>query len=203
MSRLRRHLSYANAMATVAVFIALGGTSYAALTITSKNVKNESLTSADIKNSSLLSKDFKAGQLAAGAPGPQGPAGAPGPKGDTGSPGPQGPAGAKGDKGDKGDAGADATALWAVVNADGTLGRGATGVTSSRLFAGAYQVAFNRSVTNCAYVAGFGDSTSTPAEYSGSVGTTRRSGNANAVFVKTLNNSSVAEDRPFHLAVFC
>ena len=31
---LRSHLSYANVMATVAVFIALGGTSYAAITIT-------------------------------------------------------------------------------------------------------------------------------------------------------------------------
>ena len=30
---LRSHLSYANVMATVAVFIALGGTSYAAITI--------------------------------------------------------------------------------------------------------------------------------------------------------------------------
>ena len=31
--RVRRHVTYANAMATVAVFIALGGSSYAAVKI--------------------------------------------------------------------------------------------------------------------------------------------------------------------------
>ena len=42
---LRRHLSYANVMATVAVFIALGGSSYAALKITGADVRNGSLRS--------------------------------------------------------------------------------------------------------------------------------------------------------------
>jgi hypothetical protein len=94
-------------MATIAVFIALGGSSYAAIQITGKDVKDNSLTGADIKNNSvraadiragavkssdvgngtLLSEDFKSGQL---------PTGAAGPKGDTGSAGPQGP---KGDTG--------------------------------------------------------------------------------------------------------
>ena len=44
-------------MATVAVFIALGGSSYAALTITGRTVKDGSLTSADVKNRSLLGKE--------------------------------------------------------------------------------------------------------------------------------------------------
>jgi hypothetical protein len=88
---LRRRLSYANVMATIAVFVALGGSSYAALTVTGKNVKNSSLTGKDVKNNSLtgsdvkglksgdiadrslLSQDFKAGQLPAGAAGPRGP----------------------------------------------------------------------------------------------------------------------------------
>jgi hypothetical protein len=75
-------LSYSNVMATIAVFIALGGTSYAALKVTGKNVKdatltgkdvaNSSLTSADVKNSSLLAKDFKPGQLSGGGPGAPG-----------------------------------------------------------------------------------------------------------------------------------
>lgn len=96
----------------IALFVALGGTSYAAITITGKNVKNgsltgadlknESVTTADIKNGSLLTKDFKAGQLpnftaASTQPGPAGP------KGDTGATGPAGP---KGDKGDTGATGA-------------------------------------------------------------------------------------------------
>jgi hypothetical protein len=79
-------------VACVALVVASGGTSYAALTITGRNVKNSSLTGKDIKNSSLttsdvknrslLSADFKAGQLPAGPQGPQGT------KGDTGPRGP-------------------------------------------------------------------------------------------------------------------
>jgi hypothetical protein len=80
-------LSYANVMSTLALFIAIGGTSYATITITGKNVKDSSLTGADIKNASLrsddirdhalLGKDFRTGQLPAGPHGPRGPKGDP------------------------------------------------------------------------------------------------------------------------------
>ena len=97
---LRRRLSYANVVASLALFVALGGTGYAAIAITGKNVKdasltgkdvrNSSLTTADVKNGSLLKQDFKAGQLPAGpagAPGAPGAPGLPGQKGDPGEPG--------------------------------------------------------------------------------------------------------------------
>lgn len=91
---------YANVTATLALVIALGGTSYAAISITGKNIRNNTITSADIRNGTirgadvaassitsgkirngnLLARDFKAGQLPAGAPGPQG---AQGPTGVT------------------------------------------------------------------------------------------------------------------------
>jgi hypothetical protein len=107
---LRSRLTYANVMASIAVFIALGGSSYAAIKVTGKEVRDASLTGKDLKNESvrsadvsgLTSRDFAAGQL---------PAGAPGAKGDAGPAGPQGPAGkdgadgAKGDKGDDGEPG--------------------------------------------------------------------------------------------------
>ena len=93
----RSRVWYANVVATVALFVALGGTSYAALTITGDNVKdsslrgvdvkNSSLTTSDVKNASLLSSDFKPGQLPAGPQGPQGPKGDPGEKGEKGDPG--------------------------------------------------------------------------------------------------------------------
>ena len=130
MSRLRRHLSYANVVASLALFIALGGTSYAALTITSKNVKdgtltgkdikNNSVSSADVRNGSLLSKDFKPGQLVAGAPGPQGSPGATGAKGDKGDPGANGTNGTDGAQGEPGP-------LLATLPSGKTL-RGAFGV---------------------------------------------------------------------------
>lgn len=61
--RGRFRLSYANLIATIALFIALSGTSYAALRITGKNIKNNTVTSADIKNYSLRAKDLKKGLL--------------------------------------------------------------------------------------------------------------------------------------------
>ena len=91
---LCRRINYANVVATLALFAALGGTSYAALRVTGKNVKNSSLTGVDVKNSSLttsdvkdrslLSKDFKAGQLPAGAKGDKGDTGAAGAAGAPG-----------------------------------------------------------------------------------------------------------------------
>lgn len=76
LSQLRTRLTYANVVSTLCLFMVLGGSAFAAVTITGKNVKNSSLTGKDIKNSSLttsdvknrslLSKDFKQGQLPAG-----------------------------------------------------------------------------------------------------------------------------------------
>jgi hypothetical protein len=103
IGRLRTRLTYANTVATLALFLALGGSSYAALSVTGKNVKNSSLTGKDVKNSSLgtkdvkngalLAGDFKSGQLPQGAQGPQGPQGVQGLQGAQGDDGLQGPAG--------------------------------------------------------------------------------------------------------------
>src|SRR3954451_17378322 len=87
---MRRHISFANVAATLAMFLALAGGATAAVLITGKDVKDGSLTGADVKNHSLVRKDFKSGQLPAGARGPQGVAG---------PIGPIGPQGAKGDTG--------------------------------------------------------------------------------------------------------
>jgi hypothetical protein len=89
----------ANVVAFLALAVALGGTSYAAIklprnSVGPKQLKANAVTSAKVKNGSLLSNDFKSGQLPAG---PRGPAGEPG---------------AKGDKGDKGDPGAPAAPLF-------------------------------------------------------------------------------------------
>jgi hypothetical protein len=52
-----RHLSYANVVATVALFIALGGTSYAMLHVGSDDVVNNSLRSKDLRNDTIRSRD--------------------------------------------------------------------------------------------------------------------------------------------------
>jgi hypothetical protein len=89
---MRGKLSYANVMATVAVFLALGGVSYAATqlpnnSVGTKQLQKNAVTSKKVKDGSLKASDFKAGQLPRGATGPvgpQGPAGAQGPAGNVG-----------------------------------------------------------------------------------------------------------------------
>jgi hypothetical protein len=53
IDRLRRHFTYANVMATLAVFIALGGSSYAALNLTGRDIKDGSLTHRELKRNTL------------------------------------------------------------------------------------------------------------------------------------------------------
>ena len=84
-----------NAIALMALFVALGGTGYAAValprnSVGTKQLKKNAVTTAKVKNGSLLRADFRAGQLPAGATGAQGPAG------------PQGVQGLQGEKGDTG-----------------------------------------------------------------------------------------------------
>ena len=90
---IRSHLSSAHVIAIVALFVALGSTSVAAVSLTKNSVgarqikkdavraseiKSRSVGTTEVRNGALLVEDFQAGQL---------------------------PAGAKGDKGDKGDTG--------------------------------------------------------------------------------------------------
>lgn len=80
MRRIFSNGSYANVTATLALVIALGGTSYAAI----KLPKN-SVSSLQVKDRSLLKKDFRPGQLPAGKRGPAGPQGPPGDAGAAGA----------------------------------------------------------------------------------------------------------------------
>jgi hypothetical protein len=61
--KLRQRLSYANVMSTLAVFIALGGSSYAALRIDSSDIANNSVRSADVRNRTLSERDVKRNAL--------------------------------------------------------------------------------------------------------------------------------------------
>jgi hypothetical protein len=110
-SRIRRHVSYANVIAVIALVFAMTGGAYAA--------KKYLITStSQIKPSVLKSLQGKTGPAgAAGPQGPQGPAGAngengkpgkdggPGENGRPGGPGPTGPTGGKGTTGVTGAAG--------------------------------------------------------------------------------------------------
>jgi hypothetical protein len=108
---LKKHLTYANVTASLALFLALTASSYAAVqlgkgAVKSSNIANNAVTSAKVRDGSLLKADFKAGQLpTTGATGPKGDPGVTGPKGDTGPTGPKGDPGVAGPKGDQGSIG--------------------------------------------------------------------------------------------------
>jgi hypothetical protein len=85
MHHLRKRLTYANVMSSIAVFLLIGGgAAFAASqlpknSVGTKQLKKNAVIGSKVKNGSLEAADFKAGQL---------PAGPKGEKGDTGAPGP-------------------------------------------------------------------------------------------------------------------
>ena len=63
LGKLRQYLTYANVMATIAVFIALGGSSYAALTISGSDIKNRSIAGNKLKRNTLTNKQIRESRL--------------------------------------------------------------------------------------------------------------------------------------------
>jgi hypothetical protein len=112
MKRLRLHLRR-HIVGYIALFVALGGTSYAAAKLPRNSVTSREIAPAAVNTSELranavtsskvkglLRRDFKPGELdgagGKGDPGPPGPAGPPGPPGPDGARGPAGPPGPAG-----------------------------------------------------------------------------------------------------------
>lgn len=120
-SSRRRRISSAHVISGVALFVALGGTSYAAVSLPKNSVgtaqlrknavaasdlRSNAVTSAKVRNGSLGVADLSRSAVdslrtpgPAGPSGPVGPAGAPGPAGPGGPEGPAGPAGPQGPAG--------------------------------------------------------------------------------------------------------
>jgi hypothetical protein len=182
-----------NALAMVALFLALGGTTYAAST---SLLGRNTVASPQVVNGSLQTVDLSRRARAAlkGNRGPRGLEGA------------RGPTGAQGAPGAKGDPGASATKLFATVKSNGTLING-SGVTSVSGTTTPYHVVFNRDVSpsKCTAIADDGtvDNASVGTVIAIVVPTGPFGGDPNAidVYLRDLSNATVAGS--FHLAVFC
>ncbi len=94
MKLIRKRLTYANVMSSIAVFLVLGGATAIAAglaknsvgpkqlkknAVTTKKIKNGAVTGAKVKAGSLKASNFAAGQLPAGPAGPKGEQGPVGP----------------------------------------------------------------------------------------------------------------------------
>ena len=179
LTRLRDHLTYANVAATLALTVALGGTSYAAFTLPHNSVGHQQLRpgavrSREVRNGSLQTADLSAGARRA-LRGHVGPAGAAGP---------QGPA---------------ATELFAAVQSSGAFVAGNATSGGSAGATGTYVVGFSRSVNGCATTATLGttDATTVPA---GRITVSNISGR---VGIQTYAADGTPADLPFHVIVAC
>jgi len=206
LSKLRSHLTYANVVSSVCLFIVLGGTSYAVATgsidsreiknntVRSKDLRNNTVRSRDVRNFSLLARDFRPGQLLRGPRGRRGPRG---PRGRRGTPG------------------ENATKLFAYIRDDNPLdthtatvhyGSGVTGVSDPG-GNNAYTVTFNRSLVDCVVqaVGGRGDPAGSAAAWGDAIPLVSMSaGNVNQASVQFVHgNPEVVTDTSFLVTAFC
>ena len=201
----RWHPSPATVIASIALLVALGGTSYAAVSIVlppgsvgTVQIKPNAVTSAKVKDGTLLNTDFKPGQIPAG---PSGAPGAPGPPGATGATGAAGAAGAAGPG-----------AKWALVLSDGGLAAQSGGISVIHPFTGGYYVNFGSSVSGKAVAVtnayrdtdgGVRGAPLTTLCGSGGEGSgCSVSNNTSTVYVGTFSAGGVAENHAFYIAVF-
>lgn len=96
LGRRTSALNYGSVTATLALVVALGGTSYAAVqlpknSVGSNQIKTNAVKSAEVKNGSLTLADLAKSELreltGTGSPGEPGAPGEPGPPGEPGAPG--------------------------------------------------------------------------------------------------------------------
>jgi hypothetical protein len=201
-----RRPSPATVIASLALLVALGGTSVAAVSVAlprnsvgNAQLKTNAVTSIKVKNGSLLRADFRAGQIPAGAPGPAGPAG---PAGASGPAGPSGPPGSSG----------SANIKWALVKGDTTIVAQSGGITvTSHPSAGVYILDFGSAISQKLILASGGQAGADTGPRGGisagpcggtAEGSVCPAGNdTNHVRVLTLNAGDVAGDRAFYVAV--
>src|SRR4051794_5933018 len=178
MRRLQNRLTYANVTATLALIVALGGTSYAAFTLPRDSVgaaqlRKGAVRSSEVKNSTLQAIDLsgKARRVLRGARGPAGPAGAQGP------------------------AGAAAPSYFEALRSSGQPAAGNATSEGHGTGIGTYFVGFSHSAAGCVYTATLGttDTSTAPAG--------RIAVNTNAdgtIGVQTYDPAGTPTDLPFH-----
>ncbi|HTR74975.1 MAG TPA: hypothetical protein VMH33_06910 [Solirubrobacterales bacterium] len=137
MRAIRKRLTYANAIATLALFLALGGGAYAATQLPRNSVGTAQLKAGAVTSGKIARKARK--QLR-GNRGPQGP------QGKTGKTGPKGATGAAGKAGAPG---ADGTGpAFEVFGTNKAIGTTSGAVLAQNLSAGAYVISANVVVEN-------------------------------------------------------
>ena len=182
IERLRMKLSYANVTATAALFVALGGTSYAAFTLPRNSVGDKQIRAAAVRSSEVRDRSLRLRDLSLSAR-----------KALTGRRGAQGPTGASGPPG------APAVSYFAAVAGSGTFLRGNATSGGSAGAIGSYEIAFGTSVSGCAFSATLGTTDATTAP-PGRITVNDRGGK---IGVQTYDAAGAPADLPFHVVAVC
>jgi hypothetical protein len=179
---MRRHVSYANVAATLALLFAMSGGALAA---------NHYLVSSTKQISPKVLKKLKGNR---GPRGATGATGATGTTGTTGKEGPQGKEGKTGKEGPEGLPGEPATRLLAAIQANGTVTRsqGLEGV--QHVGTGDYVLTWDENVSQC-YPIGNIFATTGYVVMDGFA--------TNTLTVLTFNAANAATDEAFYVAVLC
>ena len=149
--KLRRRITSAHVIAMIALFVALSGSSYAAVTIRASQIRNNSIPGSKLKANSIPASKLKNNSITgrkmrnntigraklrtdalSGSGGGNSVSGQSGDDGEAGARGPQGPAGPRGLTGTRGPAGEPGT-----PGAPGAPGQDATGADTNLLRAAA------------------------------------------------------------------
>jgi hypothetical protein len=183
LNRFMRHVRQ-QLVGYIALFIALGGVSYAALklpanSVGTKQLKDGAVTGRKVKPNSLLAKDFKAGQLSPGPRGLQGP------------------------QGNKGDPGAPAAKYWARITYSGatpSVAASSDGITVANGGTGLTNVTFPAAVgvASCAF--------SITLDTAGLDGFARKSASlstGSTAAVLTGDTADTAQNYAFDIVGFC
>lgn len=182
IERLRGRLTYANVTATIALFIALGGSSYAALSLPRNSVGDPQIKAGAVRSSEVRDRSLRLRDISPAAR-----------RSLRGQRGPVGPAGAQGP------AGAAAVRYFAVVDASGAFLRGNATSGGRAGGVGTYAVSFGSPVSACAYSATLGTGTTAMAP----PGRVTVNESAGSVGVQTYDAAGNPADIGFHLVVAC
>ena len=185
--RVRSKLSYANVIATIALFIALGGTGYAALTLPPNSVGPAQLRPSSVGNSELHSRAVDsrvirnksirltdisrtARDALKGAQGPAGPSGMP---------------------------------YQAAVSTGGLAALGNARTVDHVSGTNEYRIDFGRNPTNCIFSATLAAVQAGPVLEQPAAGRITVSRDSSRVLVRTFGASGAASEQPFHIAMSC
>jgi hypothetical protein len=185
--RLRERLTYGNVTGTLALFIALGGTSYAVA-----QLPRNSVGPAQIKRSAVGASELRRGSVASRAIRNRSVA-----LRDISS-------GARSAlKGAKGDPGQPGVAYRAVVNSGGGTFRGNAVTTNHQGGSGRYSVAFDRDVSGCVATATLTDAQNGPTLETPPAGRITLGVDGSRVLVRTFAADGSVQDLPFSVIVAC